>query len=284
MALRSLTARPDFLVLGAPKAGTTWCHDFFAANDAFYVPAAKDTFFFDRHYDRGADWYETHFRSAKGEQRVGEVCHDYLYSSIALDRIEDFFDEALTPIVILREPVQRSISHLRYSHQLGNVDSLDSAALEANPNIVELSRYDRYLPEVIDRFGDRLRVLFFEDLRRDAEGFASALSEAVGSGAAGPVIVPGKSNGAGRARSRSLARLGVRVATGLDAVGARSVVGRLKGSPLRRAFFDTSAKPEVDTKVASTLEAQLSESRERTVAQLIESGCCPQVAIPKEWL
>ena len=286
MVARSLTSQLDFLVVGAPKAGTTWCQDFFAANSEFFVPEAKETFFFDRHFERGFSWYEGHFAKAEADQFRGEVCHDYMYSNEALDRINDQFDTSLSVIVVLREPVARSTSHLRYSHQLGNVKTLDTAALEVNPKIVELSRYDQYLPAIIERFGDRLSVLFFEHLRADASAFARSLTTAAsGRKSSGDLLViPERSNPSGRARSASLVRAGVRSAQVLDRVGARDVLGRIKRSPLRRALFDTTSRLNPRPEVLDFFEGELADSRTRTLDQLRGAGLVTTAHIPTEWL
>jgi hypothetical protein len=46
------TGKPDFLVIGAQKAGTTWLHHILSSFQDVYVPEAKELHFF----DRGFDW------------------------------------------------------------------------------------------------------------------------------------------------------------------------------------------------------------------------------------
>lgn len=267
-----MNRQPDFLVIGAPKAGTTWCHDFLHVNEQFFVPAAKDTYFFDRHFERGEPWYERHFRPADHGQIVGEVCHDYMYSRDALGRIREYFSSGVRTVLVLREPVARSLSHLKYSHQLGNVDSLDQSALETNPNIIELSRYEQYLDAVVELLGRDLSILFFEDLTRDSSAFGTDLATACGMPLREEdIVLPGRSNPSGKARSRVLAKSAKSAAQLLDRAGARTLVGGLKSSPIRGLLFDTSTSQDIDEVTRQTIDDALRRSRSRTIEWLDRS-------------
>lgn len=283
MVVGSMNPRADFLVIGAPKAGTTWCHEFLEINDDFFVPTAKDTYFFDRHFHRGNDWYERHFRAANESDVAGEVCHDYMYSPTALERIDAYFDSDVRTVVVLREPTSRSISHLKYSHQLGNVDSLDLAALEQNPNIIELSRYENFLSSVVENLGNDLSILFFEDLVSDPEQFAIDLAEACSPRSVpGGFDMPGRSNASGQARSKMVAKSAKSAARLLDRVGARSLVGTVKSSPIRKVLFDTSKAADVDDSTQHIIDLTLAESRGRTI-ELLENSPHRINPIPKAW-
>ncbi len=278
-----MSQRADFLVIGAPKAGTTWCHDFLETNRHFFVPAAKDTYFFDRHFHRGKDWYERHFRTADSGDVAGEVCHDYMYSSCALERIHDYFESGVRSVVVLREPTSRSISHLKYSHQLGNIDSLDEAALTQNPNIIDLSRYERFLGSVVEHLGNDLSILFFEDLVADADKFAADLATACSPRPLdGSFALPGKSNASGHARSKLVAKSAKNIAGALDRVGARSLVGTLKSSPIRKALFDTSTTTPIADSTKEVIDLALADSRDRTI-ELLERSPHRVNPIPETW-
>ncbi len=62
---------PRFVGIGAMKAGTSTVHDLLAAHPGVAVPRhRKEVMFFDRHHDRGAAWYASHFEHA-GERVPG---------------------------------------------------------------------------------------------------------------------------------------------------------------------------------------------------------------------
>jgi hypothetical protein len=52
---------PDFLILGAQKAGTTALYDYLHRHPAISGPSWKEVSFFDRHWARGERWYRGHF-------------------------------------------------------------------------------------------------------------------------------------------------------------------------------------------------------------------------------
>src|SRR5205823_14520447 len=51
---------PDFLILGAQKAGTTALYAYLRWHPGITGPAWKEVSYFDRHYRRGPHWYRGH--------------------------------------------------------------------------------------------------------------------------------------------------------------------------------------------------------------------------------
>ena len=64
---------PDFLAIGALKAGTTYLDSMLRDHPDLCLPATvKEVEFFTRHYDRGPAWYARRFAGC-GSGRAGEV-------------------------------------------------------------------------------------------------------------------------------------------------------------------------------------------------------------------
>jgi hypothetical protein len=109
---------PDFLCIGAQKAGTTTLYDRLRGHPDLFLPAEKELHYFSRHFDRPIDWYESHFADARSGQRTGEVTPYYLFHPEAPRRIA-----AVRPhvrlIVLLRDPVERALSGYFHSRRLG---------------------------------------------------------------------------------------------------------------------------------------------------------------------
>ena len=55
---------PSFLVIGAPRAGTTWIAKNLSEHPSVFVPFKKEIHFFDSYYDRGQAFYESYFDEA----------------------------------------------------------------------------------------------------------------------------------------------------------------------------------------------------------------------------
>ena len=83
---------------------------------------------------------------------------------------------------------------------------------------VEGSRYDRYLPDWLDAFGDRLRIVFFDDWKADPGSVLGSLADWLEIAPAG--FAPGTRNGRNqtvRLRSSSLHRIAGRLAAATNA-------------------------------------------------------------------
>jgi hypothetical protein len=122
---------PDFLVIGAPKAGTTALHAALAAHPGLYMSAIKEPKYFlsdgpppakgggpgdaltyREHVWRRED-YEALFDPAPPGTLTGESTPLYLYDRAALRRIAGTIPDAKL-IAIVRDPVERA--HSNWTH------------------------------------------------------------------------------------------------------------------------------------------------------------------------
>lgn len=158
--------KPHFIGIGAQKAGTSWLHTCLYEHPGIYMPASKEIHFFSKHYDRGASWYEAHFRACRATQRVGEFSPTYLYDPNAAKRLYDY-DASLQLIVCLREPVARTISAYRYAIQIGALPPTISLTevLNQYPAYANHSRYAGQLQRYFQYFSrQQILILFYEDI------------------------------------------------------------------------------------------------------------------------
>lgn len=130
-----------FLIIGAPKAGTTSLFEYMRVHPELHMPGEKELYFFnmDRNYKRGWDWYETTVtRNAPPGSICGEATTEYMSGAPYTDsaeptksakslpnsadcgsleeviprRIQRALPEAKL-ICVLRDPVRRAYSHYR---------------------------------------------------------------------------------------------------------------------------------------------------------------------------
>ena len=84
--------KPNFLFIGPDKSGSTWLYEILRQHPECYVPPIKDIYYFDKHYERGLNWYLSFFKHAElTHKAIGELSHDYLFSKTATDRIANDF-------------------------------------------------------------------------------------------------------------------------------------------------------------------------------------------------
>ena len=156
---------PDFLVVGAQRAGTTLMHRLLALHPEIYVPTQrKEIHFFDVHYSRGESWYREFFPIDRhGFSALGEVTPSYLPDPLAPERIRNFYPE-MRLIALLRDPVARIWSayhHLRRisgeSRPFSTFIRDDRDAVERGSYAVQLARYTEFFPR------EQMLVLLFEE-------------------------------------------------------------------------------------------------------------------------
>jgi hypothetical protein len=108
---------PNFLILGAQKAGTTALYAYLRWHPEVTGPSFKEVSFFDRHYARGGRWYRAHM-PLRRRARVGEASPSYLFHPLAPERVARMLPDARL-IAILRNPVERAFSHYQHERSLG---------------------------------------------------------------------------------------------------------------------------------------------------------------------
>lgn len=106
---------PDFIVIGAQRAGTTSLFDALAAHAQILPSFRKEVHYFELHHRRGVDWYRANFplvRQKAGERITGEATPNYLAHPLVPERVASDAPEAKL-VVLLRNPVERTHSSWR---------------------------------------------------------------------------------------------------------------------------------------------------------------------------
>ncbi|CAN5814179.1 sulfotransferase [soil metagenome] len=147
-ATSSLRPLPDFLIIGAKKAGTSSLMNWLLHHPAVprMVPSVqrvKSPHYFDMNYWRGPRWYASHFptRTARHRQErrlggltvVGEASPYYMFHPAVPARVaRDLPDVRM--IVLLRNPVSRAYSNYWDRRAFGSEDlPTFEQAIDAEP-------------------------------------------------------------------------------------------------------------------------------------------------------
>ena len=125
--------RPSFLLIGAQKSATTALFDLLTAHPHVTAPVCRSIHYFDDFHDFGPRWYRAHFPLDRGGSRItGEVSPSYLIHPLAPRRAAAF-EPAMKLVAILRDPVERALSHHAMSTRKGRETLAFEAAVDAEP-------------------------------------------------------------------------------------------------------------------------------------------------------
>jgi hypothetical protein len=103
--------KPNFLIIGAPKCGTTSLYEYVDQHPDVFMSTPKETRFFDSwEYEDGLRFYwDTYFEGWAGQIAVGEATPNYLCVPFVALRIRESLPDTKL-IAVLRNPVDRSYS------------------------------------------------------------------------------------------------------------------------------------------------------------------------------
>jgi hypothetical protein len=124
---------PNFLIIGAQKAGTTSLYHYLAQHPQIYVSPIKEPNFFASEGEKpdpsrpsinDIDDYENLFDGVSDERAIGEASPWYLYSPKARERIKHYIPQAKL-IAILRDPAERAYSQFLHFVRDGREPTTD---------------------------------------------------------------------------------------------------------------------------------------------------------------
>ncbi|PPT08393.1 putative deacetylase sulfotransferase [Geitlerinema sp. FC II] len=104
--------QPDFIILGAQKAGTSSLYFYLSKNPKILPPLRKELEFWSWKFHRGIDWYLSQFPPLTPDSQflTGEACPGYLDFQNAAERLHEY-SPSTKFIILLRNPVDRAVSH-----------------------------------------------------------------------------------------------------------------------------------------------------------------------------
>lgn len=246
---------PDFLIIGSKRGGTTSLWAYLSEHPGVMplFPRAekiKGTYFFDEQWERGEDWYLSHFPTRSQRDRVardigyrpvaGEASPYYLFHPLAPERARSVAPDALV-IAVLRNPVERSFSHWkeRRNHTEGltfeealRAEAARTAGEEQrmldDPGYVSFAhRHQTYVAQ--SRYSPMLRRWF------DAYGRDAVFVEAAETFYADP----------GAFLGRITDRLGLPTVSGID-LSPRNAEPSADMTAEARAFLEAELRPDIE--------------------------------------
>ena len=185
---------PNFLIIGAAKAGTSTLYDWLNQHPQIYMSPIKETNFFalvndDLSYDSRSvvgeylsecitdiKTYQKQFKGVSNAIAIGEASPMYLYSSEAGNNIHKYIP-TVKIIVILRDPIERAYSNFLHhiQHNLETTSSFMVGIEKEKERIqnnwwwgfhyINAGFYYVQLKRYYDRFdANQIKVVLYEDL------------------------------------------------------------------------------------------------------------------------
>lgn len=203
----TVVKKPNFVIIGAAKSGTTAVWHYLKQHPKIYMSPLKHTRFFAFEVEnpgfigpppkqRGPtaqnpgmpyaitdiDVYHALFDGVRDEVAVGEASHSYLYQPRAAERIRGYAP-GMKLIAILRNPADRAFSHYRQMVRDGRepiddfVRALDEEGARVRDNwwpdfhYVQIGLYHAQLQRYFDLFRrDQIKIYLYEDLNSNPSG------------------------------------------------------------------------------------------------------------------
>ncbi|MFV1599070.1 MULTISPECIES: sulfotransferase domain-containing protein [unclassified Phaeobacter] len=161
-------AGPTLVGIGAQKCASTFIHAALGAHPDAAVSDPKELDFFSAYFDRGYQWYRSHFSHGADKTVRFEASPSYFYDPRCPDRL-NAFDPNIKVICLLRDPVTRAYSNHLHEVIKGHIPPLPfHDGLANNPAYLEQGFYSRHLGRWLDTLGhDRVLVLLAEEISAD---------------------------------------------------------------------------------------------------------------------
>lgn len=261
---------PNYLVIGAMKAGTTSLHRRLAAHPEVFASDPKELKFFvagNGNWHRGIEWYESHFAEASGFRAAGEASPRYSkateYPGVPA-RIAEYIPDARI-IYLVREPISRMRSHyLEGLHGRWEARPLDEAL--RSWNYIDASRYSMQLDAYLEHF-DRGQVLVLtsERLRTRPQDVLGRVAEHLGVADEWPGVDPRRSENVSSSKDVYSPRT-----NSMRGWKSYRVARRLVPRSFRSAWSKSTARrvASSDLRLSDSLAEELRERLEPDVARL----------------
>jgi len=154
---------PEFVIIGAQKAGTAFFYQLLCAHPSVVPACAKELHYFDREHWRGMDWYRRCFPERPEGVVSGEASPSYMFDPRVPERLAQEVPNARL-IALLRNPVTRAYSHYRMLMRRGREARPFGEAVgaemdgKAGPNYLSRGHYAEQLERFSRHWGNLLVV------------------------------------------------------------------------------------------------------------------------------
>lgn len=276
---------PNFLIIGAPKAGTTWLYSRLRRHPDVFMSSVKELGFFSHTVAdsdetvtleaKDRDWYEYHFQDVEEQSAVGEATPNYLLNSSAPRKIYELIPDVKL-IACLRHPTDRAYSHYWMKRGLSNIDyTFGEAVRRGQGAYVEESLYGEQLDRYLSYFDrEQLLILISEEVFAAPSTSLNEICSFLGVDETfyqDQEWVEGRKNPSSRIRSKFVSKAVQIVGTWMrHTEGARQVLDALKATGLTDLIKNANRKSREYPEMNPELREELDEYYASTVCRVEE--------------
>jgi len=182
---------PNFIIVGAPKAGTTSLYHYLSEHPEVFMSEPKEVNYFSKieieqqglYYQdfkaKDLKSYEAIFNSVSNEIAIGEGSVSYLFYPETPKKIKATIPDVKI-IILLRDPIERAHSHYLMDFRMGLVNlSFEEIVYKTSDHkkidlfyqqYIELGLYYKQIKRYIDTFGNaQIKIFLQEDLKNNTE-------------------------------------------------------------------------------------------------------------------
>ena len=190
---------PNLAIAGVVKGGTTSVYSYLSLHPKICCSAVKETCYFsiyrygqwDSRYQNSSDPYQQYcqyFAHCQDQKYILEATPGYFEGGRSVaEEIQNQLGD-IKVLIILRDPVDRFVSFFKYKKSMLEVDKtlsieeyiqqcqelpFEEKVKQENDTYwgIEGGFYDKYLPDWLETFDRNVKILFFDDLKRDPKSF-----------------------------------------------------------------------------------------------------------------
>ncbi|MEJ1356473.1 MAG: sulfotransferase [Candidatus Sedimenticola sp. (ex Thyasira tokunagai)] len=158
---------PSFIIIGAMKSATTSLQEQLVKQPGIFMSEPKEPNFFsdDDQYAKGIEWYTALFEPAPIGSLQGEASTQYTKLPTYPDtvaRIKEHLPNARF-IYVMRQPVDRLISHYIHEWSIGRYRCSLVEAIERYPELIAYGQYAMQLEPYFEAYGKGAVLSVFFD-------------------------------------------------------------------------------------------------------------------------
>lgn len=169
----------NLIIPGFPKSGTSSLYTYLNQHQRVQMSSVKEPHFFSvsEIWSNGEEYHNSLFHPDADVEYYGEASTIYCIDQVAIKRISRCLSDVKI-IIILREPVERLISHYKWLFSLNLerrdiVTAVDEDGLQFDADTswsgnyksyLQFSNYSKYVPTWLEGFPGNCLLIFYEEL------------------------------------------------------------------------------------------------------------------------